>query len=322
MFAVKRLSGIGDVLMLLPVLHILKRRTGRPVVLVTGDTIADILRHGGGCGLDAVATEAQWRASANDLTAQGADFHDLDQAAFSLERRHQIDAFLAIFGQTADEQEKGLHLPRPEYEQMLVTGYLDEVDPEPQGPRVLLHPAVSAENRTYPAQHWQTLAERLDQAGYSVFAIGNNHASAGKGCHALDIDPDRNLIDRFSFWQTLELMRQSDVLISTDSAPIHMAGATEIAIVNIASIVPGAWRMPFRTGHPGLWSTSVEPDCPYFPCYPSILEPDCIEAVAEDMKVRGNKFLFDWCRRPDARYDCLRRDITPERILAALPPRS
>lgn len=316
---IKRTTGLGDVLMLIPVAAAVKRKTGAEVHLVTSASIASILREGDGCGFDHIQTPADWTPPPSPAPS----FHDLDVARYSLVRQHQVDAFLADFGIEATAEDREIRLPSHPRAGAMVDDYLEEIGSEPGKGRILLHAATGVPNRSWPAGHWQALADTLTAEGHEVFVIGNNTASAGKGCTALSVAPYHNLTDRFSFWQTLELMRRSDVLVSTDSAPIHMAGATGIGIVGIFSVAAGAWRLPFRppsakarTGA-AAWAQPVEPACALSPCYPAMLDPRWRERAAAFIRERGNGILFEWCCRDDL-YGCLRAEIQPQQVTEAI----
>lgn len=310
---IKRTAGLGDVLMLIPVAAAVKRTSGADVHLVTSPSIAAILREGEGCGFDRVLTPAEWEAA----PSPGSSVHDLDVARYSLGHEHQVDAFFAAFGIDAIPEDKAITLPRHPRAAAVVEDYLEEIGADRGKGRILLHPAIGVPNRTWPLRHWQELADMLTAEGYEVFVIGSNTTSAGKGCAALNTAPYRNLGDKFSFWQTLELMRRSDVLVSSDSAPIHMAGATAIGIVGIFSVVSGAWRLPHRPGAAASWTHAVEPSCEHFPCYPAMCAPRWHDRAAAFVRERGNGILFEWCCRDDL-YDCLRAEIQPRQVMDAI----
>ncbi|MBK8741330.1 MAG: hypothetical protein IPM02_18235 [Betaproteobacteria bacterium] len=118
--------------------------------------------------------------------------------------------------------------------------------------RVLLHPGGGDPNRTWPQKRWVELAQVLIAEGDQVVRIGAG--SPGDGRWVLDL-PVPDILDaaqRLSLLATVALMRQADLLVSTDSGPVQLAAASDFSIVGLYSVVPGRNRLPFRHGQP-MW---------------------------------------------------------------------
>ncbi|RAU20873.1 hypothetical protein CU669_16520 [Paramagnetospirillum kuznetsovii] len=313
----KRTAGLGDVLMLQPVARALKARDGGETVIAT-DT--KIIRSLDGPPLPEIdrLVDAEHLDRFIAERGDGVRVHDMNHPRHSLQRGHQIDSFLAALDFDPAACDKSIRLPANPKAQAMVDFYLDEA-PEPEHPigRVLLHPASGAMNRTWPQAKWQGLADRLSAAQVQVFVIGNRSAATGKGAFALEVDSRLDVVDKFGFWETIELMRLSDCLVSTDSAPVQMAAATAIRIAGIYSITRGEWRLPFRAE--GV-AKAIEPSCRFFPCYPLMYEPEHLgkaRAHFDAIRVPQQNMLYEWCC-DDYSYDCLNRDMAVDAVFEAV----
>lgn len=316
----KRSVGIGDVLMLLPLARALKTRDRAEVVIATDPQIAQTLGGPAIPGLDALIdiAAAEDFAAARAAAGDRVQVHDMNHPRHSLQQGHQIDSFLAALGFDPGGCDRAIRLPPVESAAAMAEFYLDEV-PERSAcrGRVLLHPASGAVNRTWPQARWQALADRLRAAGVQVFLIGNRSAATGKGAFALAGEPVYDLVDKFGFWETVALMTMADCLVSTDSAPVQMAGATEIAIVGLYSITRGDWRLPLR---PGGRAIAVEPSCRFFPCYPLMYDAEHLQTAQNHFDSAGisrQNLLYEWCC-DDYSYACLNEQIGIDRVFQAV----
>ena len=114
--------------------------------------------------------------------------------------------------------------------------------------------------------------------------------------------------------ETLALMRLSDILVSTDSGPIQLAGATSIHIVGLYSVVAGRNRLPFRQGVAGWRATALSPPCSYSPCYQWLHDTDFIRQQG----IRNLIELYPlWCPNP-VKYQCMSEGITVDAVYAAV----
>jgi heptosyltransferase-2 len=77
--------------------------------------------------------------------------------------------------------------------------------------------------RRWPVERYRALAEELCAAGHQVFLVGDRHdAWAAAAFEGLPVE-DR--IGRLTLTETLLLLRDSDLVISHDTGPMHLARA-------------------------------------------------------------------------------------------------
>ena len=315
----RRGGGLGDVLMAVAALSGLGRASGVPVYLETSPVYAEIAAATG--ELDGVFVSEEAVRAHIAATAPGVVKHiDWSPAGHGASRLHQVDSFLMTLGVTLPSDMKALRQqPRLEADPDIFAALGLGARPA-DGARVLLHAGVTDPNRTWPKDFWQELVVALIQAGHQPVLIGRSDSADGRGAQPLSLPGLVNLTDRLSLAGTLELMRASDILISGDSGPIQLAGATDIAIVGLYSVVRGAARMPFRDGPAAQRTVAIDPACPFHPCYPRINDHEALGAfiAAEGLSPTDAKTVFgSWCLNPD-RYACLREADTLERVMGAV----
>lgn len=111
---------------------------------------------------------------------------------------------------------------------------------------VLIHAGMGWETKTFPLEWWQEVVDGLDAAGIRVGLIGAN-VSAEHGYVPVACPPNGvDYRDKLTIPQLVALIAKAKVLISNDSAPIHIAGAFENYIILIPTCKEGDLLMPYR----------------------------------------------------------------------------
>jgi ADP-heptose:LPS heptosyltransferase len=305
----ERWSGIGDALMAFAAARAIKAATGKAIVLKTAPALAELARRA--LGVDAAASdEAGVAAALARLGATHPRRVDLPPAAHGVSRFHQVDSYLLALGLTLPDAEKRLGLDLPEDEWPLPA--------LPEGrPRVVIHVGTTDPNRTWPDAFWGDLTTALRRAGASVIAIGHRGA-AGRGAAAPPGVLD--LVDRLDLAGTVRLLRQCDLLISNDAGPIQLAGATDIAIIGLYSVVAGANRLPYRHGSTSYKTAAVAPQCPFHPCLPAINDAAAVARFCATTGIAAADtpaLLANWCLNPD-RFACTRERGMLDKVLTAM----
>ncbi len=105
--------------------------------------------------------------------------------------------------------------------------------------------------RRWPVSSFVAVARGLLEKGHEVFLAGgpsDQWASA-----AFAGLPVRNCIGQLSLVQTLGLIHASDVVVTPDTGPLHLAGLTEAGIVAIFGPTAPHTFLPQRPGVLALW---------------------------------------------------------------------
>ena len=248
-------------------------------------------------------------------------FQELDHPRFGLDPLNQVEAYLATLRQPLCPAEcKTLDLVLPP----LAPGSALSALPRPPagGRRVVFHAAQGAPNRTWPERSWQALGRKVLSEGHQLILTGERASSSGDGAFHLELPGSIDFRGGLDPLELVALLRQSDLFVASDGDSIQLAGASDVAICGIYTVVAGRCRMPFRHGQP-LWGASwVEPDCPHRACHRLLSAPEHTkrlqQALSEDARAIDH-LLSTWCLEADDPYHCL-RDITPERVWGTMVP--
>lgn len=110
---------------------------------------------------------------------------------------------------------------------------------------IIIHPGRHWESKTFPREWWQEIVDKISKE-IPVCLIGtDNHEN--RGAYQLSIPENSiNLIDRTSVGVLISVISRAPVLLSNDSAPIHIAGAFDNWIVVIPTCKHPDHILPFR----------------------------------------------------------------------------
>lgn len=209
-----------------------------------------------------------------------------DRRRTLLPGRHHTDEYARILLNLEDgERPFALAPVRPED---LPASPLERTDTRP---RVVLAPA-GAKNmmrddalRRWPVENYAALASMLLKRGMEVVLAG------GPGdmwsVPFFDGIEVANLIGKLSLPEMLALLSDSDVMVTHDTGPLHLAGVTEVGIVSIFGPTDPRGRLPQRTNTVALWGGE---GFACRPCYDGrdfapCLHNGCIRQVSVEMVV-------------------------------------
>ena len=315
---VKRLGGMGDVLMAMSAISAVRKAVNIPVYLETSREFADLAS---ACpAIERVFTDAE--AMVKFFKTSGmkeVKYIDWSPGQYGLARLHEVDAFLMSLGVTLADPHKGVDLEISRGPAKSQVGR--HLAARPDGRKtIVLHPGVTDPNRTWPLPFWRDIADDMIEAGHAVVVIGSTRGRHGRSVVSLDHPRVLDLTDRLSLEASLQLLRQCDVLISGDSGPIQLAGASDIAVVGLYSVVAGANRLPFRAGSSSHKAVAVAPGCPFHPCYPRMNDGEVMAqfCAEEGIAPSDTPAIFSrWCVNPD-RYACVRDPGTRGAVTTAV----
>lgn len=138
-------------------------------------------------------------------------------------------------------------------------------------------------NRTLPRRTWVDLCQLLQRNGYQPIVAGTSRDMN-------DVNVDATTFSVADIHAHLQLYSQAACFVGSDSALLHVAGATEVPIVGVFTSVRPQYRLPIRHGIPGYRCEAVVPYLPCVGCHerrpvPSIAEHcergdlACVKAV-------------------------------------------
>ncbi len=314
-----RRGGLGDVLMALSACKAIKSVSDRPIYLLTVpayQAFAELCPH-----LDrAFADEGALQAHAASLGQKTLKVVDLSPVRFGLSRLHEVDAFLEALAIAPSDDDKGLDIDLSGIARDPSVGARLAALP-PHSKRIVLHPGVSDPSRTWPARFWQDLAEHCIGQGHCVIVIGSSHGQDAKSVAKLGDSRIVDFSDDLNLSASLQVLRDCDLLISADSGPIQLAGASDIAIIGLYSVVGGEKRLPYRAGSTRHKAVGLLPECAFSPCYRWMSNPD---VHSDFLRVSGvsrddiSALFAQWCINP-VRYSCVRETTALDKVKAAIP---
>jgi len=112
---------------------------------------------------------------------------------------------------------------------------------------VLVHAGKHWESKTMPVEFWQDIVDTLQQEGMKVCLIGKTELTRG----TQPIIAREGMIDArdlLSLEELIALLSKAPVLLSNDSAPVHLAGAFDNWIVLVPTCKHPDHVLPFRNG--------------------------------------------------------------------------
>lgn len=116
---------------------------------------------------------------------------------------------------------------------------------------VIVHPGQGWDSKTFPSKWWQAVIDGLEDAGFRVGIIGK---TIGGEHGYLPVSIPENGVDfrdKLSIMGLAALLRYAPVLISNDSAPVHIAGAFDNNIILIPTCKHPEHLLPYR--HGSIW---------------------------------------------------------------------
>ena len=128
---------------------------------------------------------------------------------------------------------------------------------------VVVHPWTSNPHKQWPVASYRALLQQLTtDLSLRVCVIGGPEEAATAKALVADLPRAINLTGRLSVRELAEVLRQSTVLISNDSGPVHVASAVGCRVIALFGTDNGPqmshrWK-PWGSGHTVLEQARVE----------------------------------------------------------------
>lgn len=128
-----------------------------------------------------------------------------------------------------------------------------------EDPIVTIHPSQNDEYRTLPNSYWVELINKIIKLKdiKTIIIIGKDGKEKGvndfiiKNSKIIDLRNQTNISDLFY------IIKNTDYLISNDSAPIHIAGAFTCKTILLNTLKSPEYILPFRNGYQTLKQVSI-----------------------------------------------------------------
>lgn len=119
---------------------------------------------------------------------------------------------------------------------------------------VIIHPTHTWATRTWPSEKWQELVDRLNAEGIPVVAVGRDSKEVGffnteKPVMDIDIKLGVNLLndpDNDPAELRWMMNNRARAVVTMDSGMLHIAGTTDVNILQLGSSIDNKLRAPYR----------------------------------------------------------------------------
>jgi ADP-heptose:LPS heptosyltransferase len=301
-------ASMGDVVFAIGSLGALREHYSEEFVFLTNNLYADIINS---CPI----VDTYW--DINELTEeQRFEFslanhvgkaHNVTAWEQILSGKHQTDAVLDMFPEYFSDEMKHPVISLLNFNTDRVNEFIDKYNLKNKKV-ALLHPNFGAPNRTWTENEWRELTGYFLNNDWKVIFIGsNNNKQIEKTMMSLNIPEVIDAVNKFSILETVALMRHCQLLVACDSGPVALAGMTNIAICALYSLIPAAWRLPYRHGEIGWNALGIDVSCRYGQCGKLIQDKKFFEQELHVpwYQLSGDEFSA-WCPN-NKHYDCLKK---------------
>ena len=226
-FGIKRQGALGDVILITPIIREIKRRHPRSLIWVQ-TSFKEVF----------YSNPFVNRVVSHGIQNKPCRFIDLDLAYEKRPMLHVVDAYSQeIFGSFIEDKSLSLYSSKKDLRFLL-----KRFNPSYR-PYVVMHQAVSWQNRTWPKEYWDQLVISFLSRGFLVVLVGKKKDFSYEGNESVI-----NLHSLLSLAQIKELIENSQLFIGPDSAIIHVAMTTSTPIVGLFTIADPKLRITRENG--------------------------------------------------------------------------
>jgi len=134
---------------------------------------------------------------------------------------------------------------------------------------VLIHPVTTWATRTWSLENWMLLTKRLNEMGIAVISTGKDSSETGffnvdKPVFDFEIENGLNLMNKSTICDCWHLMNKALAFVTMDSGLLHLAGTTDVFIIQLGSAILPEFRAPYRYGSQTYKQVYVGGTCPLF----------------------------------------------------------
>lgn len=174
---------------------------------------------------------------------------------------------------------------------------------------VLIHAGRHWESKTFPVEWWQKVIDDLNNKGYKICLIGkdspgdNGEFNENGARGTVNVNVRENIIDTrnlLSLGGLIYLISKAKVVISNDSAPVHIAGAFDNYIILIPTCKHPDHILPYRKNGDKHYKSFVFYNKLTLDAFPSA--PTTLYTVTAD-KVLGD--FYDYLPETDEIVNCV-----------------
>lgn len=180
--------------------------------------------------------------------------------------RHEVRRQLDLVASVGCEVEGDrMMLQVPTAATLQVQALLQAIGVAVDRPWVVIHAGATAPSRRYPPEHFAIVARQLVQLGIQVVFTGTQPEKELVDSIQTEMGtPSFSLVDRLSLAELTALLKLTNLLISNNTGPVHIAAAVNTPIVDLYALT-NPQHMPW-----GVLNRVLFHDVPCRICYKSI----------------------------------------------------
>ena len=189
-------------------------------------------------------------------------------------------------------------------DEMEIDIYIEKPRPLNLGKYVIIHPTHTWATRTWDQKQWQGLVDLLNKDNIPVVAIGRDSSEVGfyntqKPVMDINIELGVNLLndpDNDPAELRWMMKNEASIVVTMDSGILHLAGTTDVRILQLGSSIHPKLRAPWRHGSQSWRYDYVKGSCNEF-CSSNmkynIKEWGSIMGVPPQVKCLDNRPTFE-----------------------------
>lgn len=204
----------------------------------------------------------------------------------------QYHAMSVGFTLTPDEMETDLYNETPH--------------PLPFKNYIIIHPTKTWATRTWDERKWQKLIDKINELGVAVVAIGKESKENGF------FPTEKPVMENINIKYGINLLNNSDItlsklrwmmnneasaIVTMDTGILHLAGTTDINIIQLGSSIHPKYRAPYRKGTQNYKYAYVAGSCTKF------CSSNMKYGVKEHGSIMGVPPLV-WCLENKPTFEC------------------
>lgn len=113
--------------------------------------------------------------------------------------------------------------------------------------QIVIHPGKHWQSKTFPKDWWDEVIGYLVEKGITPILIGAN-TDDNRGTVDVSTDGCLDLRNKLSLMESVALLKQTKVLLTNDSSPLHMAVDSDAWILFVATVKHPDYIMHWRKG--------------------------------------------------------------------------
>lgn len=182
---------------------------------------------------------------------------------------------------------------------------------------VVFHVGSSWPSRTYDVKKWQKLLSDLNSVNIPVILVGKNSFETGfynidKKTIDLNVNLGVDLTNQLSLSQCWHIISRAEFFITMDSGLLHLAGTTDVNIIQLGSSINNKFRAPYRKGSQDYKYKYILGSCDAFCASDlkhSVKEWKSIQSVPPLINCLENKSSFECHPDPNLVFDYVKENI-------------